>query len=50
MKPRLDIMTQTSFNPDRTLAVYGVLRSGTTLLRLGLGGYLKLYAKSPQRI
>lgn len=35
-------MTQTSFNPDRTVAVYGALRSGTTLLRLMLDAHPQL--------
>lgn len=41
-EPRLDIMTQTTFRPDRTVAVYGALRSGTTLLRLMLDAHPQL--------
>jgi len=35
-------MTQASFNPARTVAVYGALRSGTTLLRLMLNAHPQL--------
>lgn len=35
-------MTQAAFNPARTVAVYGALRSGTTLLRLMLDAHPRL--------